>query len=60
MWVNFYARADSKIAHYKCAKKRDWKRGRKKKKSEHAVLTFTRTIKVVRDGKVIKRMSQTL
>lgn len=55
----FYARAASKIAHYKCAKKLDWKRASRKRAGKKAreIQKASPSIKVVRDGVIIKQVA---
>ena len=52
----FYARGDSKIAHYKCAKRKHWKRETRKKLKNEKREILPRTITVLRDGIVVKRV----
>jgi len=52
----FYVRTASRIAHYKCAKKKKWKRAtrRKLKTGTSEIREFNKSIRLVRNGVVIK------
>ena len=52
----FYVRTHSKVAHYKCARKRGWKRATRAKKKATEIPKFNQSIRVVRDGVVVKRI----
>lgn len=56
-----YVRAESKVAHYRCAKKRGWKRksrAKPKPKLPEVITPTAKIIKVVRNGLVIKKIEQ--
>lgn len=52
----FFVRTESKIAHYKCAKKRGWKKKprEKLKTQEMNTKTAARKIRIIRNGSVVK------
>lgn len=60
----WYVRAEKGIAHYKCAKKRGWKKQKRKsvskvKEKAARIEEFRPRIKVVRNGEIIKILTNT-
>lgn len=56
-----YARTESKVAHYKCAKKAGWRRKSRAKKKPKPIIereVNLKMIRVVRNGETVKTVPQ--